>query len=123
MKKLIPCVGVSFFVLVGCAASGPLLKPNQDSRREFVLRHRELTETIKQAILEGRVIEGMKREDVKAAWGNPSRIVDFSTHPNPSFYDAEGEGWWYKAFFLSLEPTRFVKFKNGIVDYVSEDYK
>ena len=109
--------------MTGCAASGPLLRPSHKLRSEYVERHLELTSEIKQAILEGKVIKGMTKEDVKASWGKPSRTVDFSTHSNPSFYDPGGEGWWYKPFPVSLEPTRFVKFTKGIVDYTTEDYK
>ena len=109
--------------MTGCAASGPLLRPSHKSRSEYVERHLELTSEIKQAILEGKVIKGMIKEDVKASWGKPTETDDFSTDPNAWWYEKEGEGWWYKPFPISLEPTRFVKFKNGVVEYLSENYK
>ena len=65
----------------------------------------------------------MTKEDVRASWGEPTNIDDFSTDKNAWWFDKYGEGWWYKAFPLSLEPTRFVKFKNGEVDYVTEQFK
>ena|SRR3989338_4974368 len=118
-------IGGTVFLLTvtGCAVNGPLIKPSQDTRREYVSKHPWLDKEIKQAILEGKVIKGMTREDVRAAWGKPSKTDDFSTDPNAWWYDSDGEGWWYKPFPVSLEPTRFVKFKNGFVNYTTEDYK
>jgi len=111
------------FTTIGCSATGPLLRPTINSREEYIMSHPELSLEIKRAILEGRVIKGMTKDDVRASWGGPSKIDDFSSDPNAWWYDENGEGWWYKAFPLSFEPTRFVKFKKGLVDYISEDYK
>ena len=114
---------IILFILFGCATSGPLIRPNQSSRQEYISNHPELSSDIKQAILNCRVIKGMTKEDVKMSWGEPTRVKDFSRDPNAWWYDKYGEGWWYKPFPLSIEPTRFVKFKKDIVDYTSEDYK
>ena len=122
--KTITLVYTIFLLTVtGCAANGPLIKPSQDSRQEYVSKKPWLDEEIKQAILEGKVIKGMTKEQVIASWGRPTKTDDFSTDPNAWWYDPGGEGWWYKPFPISLEPTRFVKFKNGIVSYTTEDYK
>lgn len=128
MKKLFLITIIVFsslFVLTiaGCAANGPLLKPSQKTRSQYVERYSELTAEIKQAILRGKVIEGMTKEDVMASWGRPSETDDFSANSKAWWYEPDGEGWWYKPFPISLEPTRFVKFKEGIVVYFSENYK
>ncbi len=114
---------VLFLMVTGCAANGPLIKPNHNSRQGYINQHPELTQEIMQAILEGEVIAGMTKEQVVVSWGKPSKTDDFSTDPNAWWYDPRGEGWWYKPFPISLEPTRFVKFKNGIVSYTTKDYK
>lgn len=114
---------ISLTIIMGCAANWPLLRPNQDSRREYVNTHPQLSEEIKQAILDGKAIKGMSKDDVEASWGEPTSTKDFSTNPNAWWYDKEGEGWWYKPFFLSFEPSIFVKFRKGIVDYTRDDYK
>ncbi len=75
MKKslvIFLCLG-----LVGCATSAPLLRPSQNSRQEYVNSHPESSPEIKQAILEGKVIKGMTKEDVRAGWG--------SAHDNQRF--------------------------------------
>ncbi|MBL7130966.1 MAG: hypothetical protein ISS45_06170 [Candidatus Omnitrophica bacterium] len=109
--------------ILGCASSGPLLKPDIDSRQGYVMNHPELSYEIKQAILEGRVIEGMTKDDVRASWGEPDEIFDFSKDRNAWWYEEDREGWIYRAFPLSLEPTRSVTFKNSKVVNVSESYK
>jgi outer membrane protein assembly factor BamE (lipoprotein component of BamABCDE complex) len=123
-KRLILSIFVIFLIfLSGCATSGPLLRPSFNSRQEYVRNHPRLSPEIKQAILEGRVIKGMTKEDVRASWGEPTRIKDFTTDPNAWWYDKNSEGWWYQASPLSLEPTRFIEFKKGIVVDVTEQYK
>lgn len=103
------------FTTILCAANDLVLKPNQYSRREYVNNHPELSPEIKQAILEGKVIEGMAKDDVIAAWGEPTTIDDLSTNKNAWWYEENSEWWYYKASFFSSERSKSVKFKNGIV--------
>lgn len=111
------------FPTLGCATGGPIMKPSLTSRQEYVQNHPELSPEIKQAILAGQVINGMTKEAVRVSWGEPTRIKDFGTNPQAWWYERDSEGWWYKAFPLSLEPTRFVEFKGGVVVDVTEQYK
>ena len=123
LKLIIIEGGIFLLAVTGCAANGPLIKPDRNTRQGYASQHPELSAEIRQAILEGNVIKGMTKEEVIASWGKPSRTVDFGAETNPSFYDPGVEGWWYKPFPISLEPTRFVQFTKGMVDYTTKDYK
>lgn len=102
----------AFIILIaisGCAST-PLMKPSYSSRQTYVDTHPHLNTEIKRAILDGRVIKGMTREDVKASWGEPNSI-------NHSTSSKEwDESWSYKgALFSLIEPSKYVTFKNAIV--------
>lgn len=53
-------------VLAGCATAA-------GRRQQYVEDHPGLPPAIAAAILEGRVMEGMTADDVRAAWGDPER--------------------------------------------------
>ena len=112
MKKMILYVFGFIFVLIGCAAGGPLLKPGFSFRSGYINNHPELAVGVKNAILKGEVIKGMTKDEVRASWGKPTTMDDLSETPHAWWYEENAEGWWYKPFPISLEPTRFVKFKN-----------
>lgn len=120
-KSLIIFLTLLFtFIGGGCSTVGSLRKPSLSSRQEYIRDNPRLSAEIKQTILEGKVIKGMTKDDVRASWGEPSEMDDFSTNPNAWWYEEDGEGWWYKPPLLSFEHTRFVKFKNGIVERTSK---
>ena len=107
---------IFLFIVSGCAVSGPLLKPNQDHRREYVYKHPELSEEIKQAILKGKVIEGMTKKDVTAVWGDPSDILNLKY---PRHYKENEEGWYYKGTLLqTLAPNCTITFLKGRVENI-----
>ena len=109
-------VTMFLFIITGCAASGPLIKPNYESRREYVGKHSELTSEIRQAILEERVIKGMTKEDVKAIWGEPTNILSLEY---PRYYKDDEEGWYYKGTLLqTLAPNCTITFLKGIVEKI-----
>lgn len=100
----------------GCAST-PLKKPTLNYRKAYVDAHMDLDQSIREAILHARVIEGMTYEDVRAAWGEPNEI---GTAADSKFL-SEGEAVWeYNRLFLI--PV-FVHFSNGIVTQVHDDYK
>lgn len=117
---LILLTAISLFTMTGCALNSPLLKPGQSSRQEYVNSHPELSPDIKQAILDGKVIKGMTKEDVRISWGQPTTIDDFSADPKAWWYEEDSEGWWYKGL---VELTKFVKFKHGRVVDITTQYK
>lgn len=107
-----------FLATTGCAAfSRPLMKSDQDSGREYINRHPELTEEIKQAILHGEVIKGMTKDEVIASWGNPSRINEPFTNQFGNYY---GETWEYNRL---LAIPIYIAFENGIVESVDDSLK
>lgn len=61
----------------------------QEHRRAFVAAHPELAEETCQAILEARVLPGMDKPAVRAAWGNLEGISYFVRH------ETEGEFWLF----------------------------
>lgn len=77
----------SFFVvlLVAVAACGP----TKEMRKEYVRTH-DRPEYIEEAIVEGKIVTGMTKQDVKASWGNPD-------HVNESYYEGVGSRtqWCY----------------------------
>ncbi|MBL7130969.1 MAG: hypothetical protein ISS45_06185 [Candidatus Omnitrophica bacterium] len=112
---------IFLLTILGCASSGPLLKPDMDSRQGYVMNHPELSYEIKQAILEGKVIKGMTKDNVRASWGEASEVIDIT---KTRFYTGKSEeSWIYRPFPFSLEPIREVAFKNGTVINIGESYK
>jgi hypothetical protein len=110
-------------LLCSCATTSQAKMPNYESRNSYTEMHPELSSGIKQAILEGKVIEGMIKQDVIAAWGEPSKIHKYSEHKrlvdeaNEKTHD---EAWYYDQPFYSFAPRKFVRFGiDGIVNYVS----
>ncbi len=101
-------------VITGCAASGPLVKPDRGSRQEYVSKKPWLDEEIKRAILKGKVIEGMTKEDVRVTWGEPT---DISYSKDPIMKDFEY--WYYKGTLLqTLAPNCTITFSRGRVGEV-----
>lgn len=113
-------------LLCSCATTSQAKMPNSESRKNYVEAHPDLSLEIKQAILEGKVIEGMTKEDVLATWGEPNEKYRYSEHKRS--IDAmdekiNDEAWYYDCFFC-FTPHKFVRFGiDGIVNYVSVDYK
>ncbi|OGX23954.1 MAG: hypothetical protein A3D10_01675 [Omnitrophica WOR_2 bacterium RIFCSPHIGHO2_02_FULL_48_11] len=113
-----------FFILIimvaamlASCASTPLRKPALDNRKEYVDAHRYLSQTIKEAIIKGKVVKGMTFDDVRATWGEPNEI----STPEDNKFMSEGEVMWqYNRLFVV--PV-FVDFTNGIVRDVADDYK
>jgi len=105
-------IGLSLFFslsLAGCITyyNTPVLS----LREKYVNLNRNLLQEIKQAVIEGRAIEGMTTKDVLAAWGKPNSI---------KHYD-DGDSWFYDRPSLSFAPKKTVGFdKTGIVIHVSE---
>lgn len=103
MNKIIFSL-LSVLVIFGCVTNGEMVKTNFNSRQEYVNTYPEMSLEIKQTILEGKVIKGMTKADVLAAWGNPSRIEE------------NGEVWCYDPSFFSFSPKKVVSFTpDGIV--------
>lgn len=55
-------------ILAGCATAA-------QRRQEYVNDHPDLQSAIAAAIIEGRVMEGMTTDDVRASWGDPERTT------------------------------------------------
>ena len=109
-------LGVLIISIYGCSTAGPLVKPDSNSRKIYVNSHPELNQEIKQSILNGEVIVGMTREQVRITWSEPSSISNSS---NSKYYDEGKEGWYYKGSFMQvLAPNCTVTFKDGIVTSV-----
>jgi len=119
-KRLIIFGIMLLFLLSGCATNALSLEPNINSKQKYIENHRGLSIEIKEAILEGKVIKGMTKDNVRASWGSPTEIEDFSTNSNAWWYEEGGEGWWYKPSFLSLGPIRYIEFKQGVVVEISK---
>ena len=123
--KLIPLLLI--LIITGCATASQAKMPNYNSRQEYLNNNSELSPEIKQAILKGKVIEGMTKQDVLATWGEPSRIHKYSEHKRAIDATDEkinDEAWYYDQPFYSFAPKKFVRFGiYGIVNYVNIDYK
>ncbi|OGX40109.1 MAG: hypothetical protein A2984_03160 [Omnitrophica WOR_2 bacterium RIFCSPLOWO2_01_FULL_41_12] len=104
---------LSVFMIIGCATVNQATinqakTPDYESRRRYVhVKHLKLSSQIMQAILQGRVIEGMTKKDVLATWGKPSQVY--------------GEEWYYDLTINSFVLIKYVRFGiNGVVNYVDE---
>ncbi len=121
--KLITCSFLLPFVFLGCAGSGPLLRPDQGSRFAYISKHPELSVDIQQAIQDGKVIKGMTKEDVRAVWGDPKIIDSYDKEKPLSSYNQEGVDWWsYRGSSLSFSTKRYVKFYQGKVIDIKFSY-
>jgi len=65
MKKTLFILGI--LLISGCATS--------INRQEYINKHPQLTENIKQNILTSKICIGMNKEQVKISWGEPSHIT------------------------------------------------
>ena len=118
IKKLL--IFLFLFTFLGCASIRPFGIPSFSSRQKYVQTNSRLPGSIRQAILEGQVVEGMTKEQVMATWGKPSVAEKSSNGPYAWRYDKDGEDWWYKNFFGS---THFIKFNSGKVTRASSYFK
>ncbi len=80
-------------ILAGCVTA-------TGRRQEYLEDHQDLRPEIAAAILAGRVVEGMTRDDVRAAWGDPERETraiseageqDIWSYPTPIGQFEEGK--------------------------------
>lgn len=110
-------------LLCGCATTSQAKMPNYESRKSYVETHSELSSEIKQAILKGKVIEGMTKDEVLAAWGEPTSRHKYSERKrliDEADEKINDEYWHYDQPFYSFAPRKFVRFGiDGIVNYVS----
>jgi len=122
--------------LLACLLSGCAL--DQRRRSRYVQSHPDLAPEIREAIVKGKLIGGMTRDDVAAARGRPTRSVsgydaktgpyvvwvyDYSyvlnTGPHDTYYAHPGMRSYYHDT-LSISGTR-VWFHNGQLERF-EDY-
>lgn len=86
-KQLIIALTIIPLILSGCVTAESLKKITDEKlkynagfyaenlyRQEFVRRHPEWPDEIKQAILKGKVRIGMTKEQARAAWGEPTKV-------------------------------------------------
>ena len=112
-NKILLYSGFFIFTFVGCT----MARPGLESRKNFLQTRGFINQEIKQAILEGKVIEGMTRDEVQASWGKPNEISDATT----SKFLIEGEeSWEYeRSFAIPIH----IHFKNGTVESVNDSIK
>ncbi|MCX5697567.1 MAG: hypothetical protein NTU54_06355 [Candidatus Omnitrophica bacterium] len=126
LKVIIPMIISLSLLLCGCVTTSQAKMPNYEARKSYVETHSELAVEIKQAILKGKVIEGMTKQDVLVAWGEPSKIHRYSEHKrlvDETDENTHDESWLYDQPFYSFAPRKFVRFgTDGIVNYVSVYY-
>lgn len=84
---------LSFF---GCATT-------QISSREYVSQHPELSDSLKNTILNNKVHIGMTKEQVRASWGEPDEIN------KTILKDSTHEQWCYGNY-------NFLYFKDDILE-------
>ena len=77
------------------------------------------SDIIRKAILTGRVVPGMTKEDVYVTWGQPSEM---DTSETLGLHGQYGKEVWIYGSFLSLTPEAEVFFRNGVVYSVSPGY-
>ena len=103
-------------VFSGCAST-PLKKPELNNRKAYVDAHMNLDPSIREAILRAKVIEGMRYDDVRAAWGEPDVI---STSEDSNLLADDEVAWQYNRLFVV---PIFIHFTKGVVVYINDDYK
>lgn len=67
MRPIVICViALALPILAGCVFGA-----NRDSRAAYVAENPYMEERIENAILAGKIVEGMTKEEVRASWGQP----------------------------------------------------
>ena len=81
MRKSILFIIIGVLLLQGCANVSPITRKDNPitRRKDYVQKHPELKENIRQAILEGKVRLGMTKEQVIASWGEPYNKSTFGS--------------------------------------------
>lgn len=101
-----------------CGSCATPLADDLESRQAYVDSH-SLSDSVQEAILAGRVISGMAKDDVYATWGWPSETDTSETLGLNGQYGKEV--WIYRPF-LDITPEAEVFFRNGVVYSVSPEY-
>lgn len=109
-KSVVIILGVTFSLsLIGCITY--YKTPALSLRQKYVASNQNLSQEIGRAITEGRVVNGMTKEQVLVSWGKPN---------DTNKYHGE-ESWYYNRPSLSFAPKKVVGFnKDGIVEHVTE---
>jgi hypothetical protein len=105
------CALAAWALLAGCVPSHSM--PASETRRAYVEAHPEVPAEVRRAILGGRVILGMRTQDVQAAWGLPSRI-----RVGPGRTGGFDEQWLYAPLEHRTpigQRVWSISFRNGIV--------
>lgn len=116
MKVIITAL---ILAITACTWVEPIKKPTDNSlitcdtncqdekrRRTYLVQHPNLSTELKNAILEGRVLIGMSKDQVIAAIGRPDQRQDTSTW-------AAREQWIYNA---GTDQGRFFTFQFGKIN-------
>ena len=125
-KNLLLAIGL-IFLFYGCASvEGPISKKHyssaqnliylqevlEHSRKQYVKEHPVLAPKVRQVILEGRLLEGMSKEEAKASWGDPDIVYRTVTN------NIVNEQWVYKGNIdrLNLEKRSvYLTFKDNFL--------
>lgn len=75
MRHLTAILATALLLLTGCV-------PTKEARQDYVNAH-DRPHRIEQAVLQGEVVTGMTKRDVRASWGKPDHI-------NESYYQGVG---------------------------------
>jgi len=103
MKKAI-LLSIFLCIFIGC---GTYIRENR--RQTYINHHQSLSLEKKQAILNGKLLIGMTREEVLASWGRPrkSNISEGSWGVD--------EQWIYGRHRRNFSDVCYVYFRNGIL--------
>ena len=113
---LIATLAVASLMSTGCTVP---LEASLESRQEYVDTHNSSDE-VAEAILAGRVIIGMTREEVEATWGVASETDTSEAYGMNLEWGKEV--WYYRSISIFLTPEAEVYFNNGKVESVSPMY-
>ena len=104
-------------MIFSSCASTPLMKPGLNNRTAYIDNHPYLDQSIREAIVKGKVIKGMSFDDVRATWGEPDEI---GTSESSKFLSKGEVVWQYNRLFVV---PIFVHFLEGTVVDIHDDYK
>ena len=110
MKKLL----FALLIFVGCA--GNL------QQRQYVETHPDLSESMKQRILEKKISIGMTQSQVRASWGDPAR-------QSKSIYEGATINQWVYGYPRTIiatgqvyfVPTTWLYFQDGVLKNIQKN--
>ena len=115
MKKLLCLVGAIFI----CGCGTPRFVVDLQCVQEYLTAHPDRPADVRSAIVTGRVVKGMTRDEVTICWGKPDSVTteekDGIVTETWLYLQSQVAGHTYHTTYFRYLPVRGAEFQNGLV--------